>query len=289
MTGADPGIGEDRTFRLDRIADARTLPGSFEPPAGFDPAQHVLSGLAKTPYRHEVTLSIQGTIEQIRARLPASVATVEELPGGRRRPGRPNAGSASNCTPNGSTGCPRCSPRSTGRSSSSGQTNSATSSPPSPAGSRPPPGGSRPANNPDVLVVPDRQPQLTQLSGSRARADGCGRAVPADPPGEDLTPHGIATLGRCRTNRTTIRAGHWTTMSITPARRISAAMRAVIHRRPRRCLTAARLPSSPRQSYPARWARGAAADRIGSPQPTIGKTGRVFRDGPGGSARSAPR
>ena len=80
VTGADPGIGEDRTFRLDRIADARTLPGSFEPPAGFDPAQHVLSGLARTPYQHEVTLSIQGTIEQIRARLPASVAIMEELP-----------------------------------------------------------------------------------------------------------------------------------------------------------------------------------------------------------------
>ena len=80
VTGADPGIGEDRTFRLDRIADARTLPGSFEPPAGFDPAQHVLSALATTPYRHEVTLTIQGTIEQIRARLPVSVATVEEMP-----------------------------------------------------------------------------------------------------------------------------------------------------------------------------------------------------------------
>ena len=82
VTGADPGIGQDRTFRLDRIADTRTLPGSFKPPTGFDPAQHVLSGLAKTPYRHEVTLNIQGTIEQIRARLPASVATVEELPEG---------------------------------------------------------------------------------------------------------------------------------------------------------------------------------------------------------------
>jgi predicted DNA-binding transcriptional regulator YafY len=80
VTGADPGTGEDRTFRLDRIADARTLPGSFEPPAGFDPAQQVLSGLARTPYRHEVTLSIQGTIEQIRARLPASIAIVAELP-----------------------------------------------------------------------------------------------------------------------------------------------------------------------------------------------------------------
>ena len=80
VTGADPGIGEDRTFRLDRIADARILPGSFEPPAEFDPAQHVLSGLARTPYRHEVTLRIQGTIELIRTRLPASVAIVQELP-----------------------------------------------------------------------------------------------------------------------------------------------------------------------------------------------------------------
>ena len=80
VTGADPGLGEDRTFRLDRIADVRTLPGSFAPPPGFDPAQRVLSGLARTPYRHAVTLRIQGTIEQIRARLPASVAIVEELP-----------------------------------------------------------------------------------------------------------------------------------------------------------------------------------------------------------------
>jgi predicted DNA-binding transcriptional regulator YafY len=80
VTGADPGIGEDRTFRLDRIADARALPGSFEPPAGVDPAQHVLSGLAQAPYRHRVSVRIQGTAEQIRARLPASVATLEELP-----------------------------------------------------------------------------------------------------------------------------------------------------------------------------------------------------------------
>jgi predicted DNA-binding transcriptional regulator YafY len=80
VTGADPGIGEDRTFRLDRIADVRTRPGSFEPPEGFDPAQRVLSGLAAAPYQHEVTLRIQATVEQIRARLPASVAIIEELP-----------------------------------------------------------------------------------------------------------------------------------------------------------------------------------------------------------------
>ncbi|GAA2461800.1 YafY family protein [Streptomyces mauvecolor] len=80
VTGSDPAIGEDRTFRLDRIAEARILPGSFVPPAGIDPAQRVLSGLATAPYRHEVTLRIQGTAEQIRARLPAGLATLEELP-----------------------------------------------------------------------------------------------------------------------------------------------------------------------------------------------------------------
>ncbi|MEV6876154.1 YafY family protein [Amycolatopsis sp. NPDC051128] len=80
VTGADPAIGEDRTLRLDRIAGARTLPGSFEPPAGLDPAERVLSGLATAPYRHEVTLRIQGTTEQIRTRLPAGVAIVTEPP-----------------------------------------------------------------------------------------------------------------------------------------------------------------------------------------------------------------
>ncbi|MER8101155.1 YafY family protein [Kitasatospora sp. NPDC094016] len=75
---ADPETGQDRTFRLDRIADARPLPGSFEPPAGLDPAQRVLSGFAKAAYRYEVTLRIHGTVEQIRARLPAGVASIEE-------------------------------------------------------------------------------------------------------------------------------------------------------------------------------------------------------------------
>jgi len=91
VTGADPGIGEDRTLRLDRITDARILPGSFEPPAGLDPAQRVLSGFATAPYRHHVILRIQGTAEQVRARLPASLATVADAPpgpGGDQQTGR---------------------------------------------------------------------------------------------------------------------------------------------------------------------------------------------------------
>ncbi|GAA2307981.1 WYL domain-containing protein [Nonomuraea roseoviolacea subsp. roseoviolacea] len=78
VTGQDPRIGEDRTFRLDRIADARTLPGSFEAPVGPGPAQRVLSGFATAEYRHEVTLRIHGTVAQIRAQLPAGVASLEE-------------------------------------------------------------------------------------------------------------------------------------------------------------------------------------------------------------------
>ncbi|MEU2026813.1 YafY family protein [Streptomyces sp. NPDC016469] len=78
VTGKDAKIGEDRTFRLDRIADARTLPGSFEAPVGPGPAQRVLSALATAEYRHEVTLRIHGTVGQIRARLPASVASLEQ-------------------------------------------------------------------------------------------------------------------------------------------------------------------------------------------------------------------
>lgn len=78
VTGHDPRIAEDRTLRLDRIADARTLPGSFEAPADLDPARRVLSAFATAEYRHEVTLRIHGTAEQIRARLPAGVATLRE-------------------------------------------------------------------------------------------------------------------------------------------------------------------------------------------------------------------
>ncbi|MEU6770455.1 YafY family protein [Streptomyces sp. NPDC046759] len=78
VTGKDAQIGADRTFRLDRIADARTLPGSFEAPVGTGPAQRVLSAFATAEYRHEVTLRIHGTMGQIRAHLPASVASLEE-------------------------------------------------------------------------------------------------------------------------------------------------------------------------------------------------------------------
>ncbi|MET9297677.1 YafY family protein [Streptomyces sp. NPDC003077] len=82
VTGADSASDEIRTFRLDRIANARMLPGSFEVPEGFDPAARVLSGLAEVPYRHEVSLRVRGGVEEVRGLFPAGMVTVEELPGG---------------------------------------------------------------------------------------------------------------------------------------------------------------------------------------------------------------
>ncbi|MEU5623000.1 helix-turn-helix transcriptional regulator [Streptomyces tendae] len=76
VTGRDLSVGADRTFRLDRIHGARVLPGTFEPPPGPGPAERVLAALATAPYRHEVTVRVRGTAEEIRARLPRSVAVV---------------------------------------------------------------------------------------------------------------------------------------------------------------------------------------------------------------------
>ena len=79
VLGADPAVGEERTFRLDRIADARTLPGSFAPVVtADDAARRLLTGFASAPYRHEVVVWIEATAEQIRARLPAGVAVIGE-------------------------------------------------------------------------------------------------------------------------------------------------------------------------------------------------------------------
>ncbi|MEV8099231.1 YafY family protein [Kitasatospora sp. NPDC085879] len=79
VTGVDGATGEDRTFRLDRIADARTLPGSFEAPTeADDPAQRLLSRFAEAAYRHEVVVRVRGTVEQVRARFPVGMASVAD-------------------------------------------------------------------------------------------------------------------------------------------------------------------------------------------------------------------
>jgi len=90
VTGADSASGEVRTFRLDRIQAAAVQPGTFEVPAGFDPAATVLSGLAEVPRLHEVSVRVQATAEQVRARFsrrdrhrPRGAARARARPGGR--------------------------------------------------------------------------------------------------------------------------------------------------------------------------------------------------------------
>jgi predicted DNA-binding transcriptional regulator YafY len=92
----DPAIGEERTFRLDRIVGARTLPGSFELAEGGlaegegdsdeDPAQSLLDSFATANYRYEVAIRVQGTVDQIRARFPAGVALIQPEAGASGKP-----------------------------------------------------------------------------------------------------------------------------------------------------------------------------------------------------------
>ncbi|MBQ0884004.1 WYL domain-containing protein [Streptomyces sp. RM72] len=92
VTGRDLSAGAERTFRLDRVRGARVLPGTFEPPPGPGPAERVLTALATAPYRHAVTVRVQGTAEEIRTRLPASVAIVAAEAGGGAPAGADRAG-----------------------------------------------------------------------------------------------------------------------------------------------------------------------------------------------------
>jgi predicted DNA-binding transcriptional regulator YafY len=79
VTGADSARGANRTFRVDRISTARVLPGTFTVPEGFAAAEQVLSGLARTPYRHRITLRVQAPIGVVRSALPLSLATLQQV------------------------------------------------------------------------------------------------------------------------------------------------------------------------------------------------------------------
>lgn len=72
---------EERTFRVDRIRTARSMPGSFVPPQQIDAAGRLLDLFVDADYRWQVVLRIRETEERIRAKLPRSVARLERLDG----------------------------------------------------------------------------------------------------------------------------------------------------------------------------------------------------------------
>jgi predicted DNA-binding transcriptional regulator YafY len=82
VTGRDGKTGEVRTFRVDRIGEALLSGVSFDPPADFDPVQHVTRSLAAVPYAHEIEVVLATTLENARRRIPPTVATLAETEGG---------------------------------------------------------------------------------------------------------------------------------------------------------------------------------------------------------------
>lgn len=85
VPGADPGAGQLRTLRLDRITAPALRSGTFEVPDGFDATAHVLGTVTRTPWRHAVSVLVDGTAAEVSARLPAGLATVDAVADGRVR------------------------------------------------------------------------------------------------------------------------------------------------------------------------------------------------------------
>jgi predicted DNA-binding transcriptional regulator YafY len=79
VTGADSASGEVRTFRLDRVAHVTVSDSVFEVPTGFDPAAQVLAGIARTPWRYQVSVRVRGDTEDLRSRLPRGIAAFEPV------------------------------------------------------------------------------------------------------------------------------------------------------------------------------------------------------------------
>src|SRR5580693_3367995 len=82
VTGRDGTSGELRTFRVDRVREALLSGVSFDPPADFDPVQHVTRSLAAVPYAHEIEVVLATTLENAKRRIPPTVATLAETEGG---------------------------------------------------------------------------------------------------------------------------------------------------------------------------------------------------------------
>ncbi len=67
---------------MDRVAGAGHTERGFQVPGGFDPVAHVVGSLSAVPYRHEVRVLLETTLEEAAARIPAATATLSETSGG---------------------------------------------------------------------------------------------------------------------------------------------------------------------------------------------------------------
>lgn len=74
VNGYDHHRGRLRNFRLDRIGEITTTSATFQAPDDFDPVAHLVESLAAVPYRWQVEVQLDTTMEEARAVLPRSVA-----------------------------------------------------------------------------------------------------------------------------------------------------------------------------------------------------------------------
>jgi len=73
-----------RTFRADRITSA-TIGAPAEPPEpGFDPVAHVVRMLARLPWAWEIEAHVDAPLEELTARVPATLAELSADGGGTR-------------------------------------------------------------------------------------------------------------------------------------------------------------------------------------------------------------
>lgn len=69
-----------RTFRLDRIASVHVTTFRFTPRPAPDAAEFVQQAITRSGYRHQVEVVIGAPVDDVRARIPATVGTVKPAP-----------------------------------------------------------------------------------------------------------------------------------------------------------------------------------------------------------------
>jgi len=79
LTGHDTVRQEVRTFRLDRVTAATPRPAVFTVPENFRPQYEVHGALARTPWRHLVSVIVNADAHAVQSRLPVGLATITPL------------------------------------------------------------------------------------------------------------------------------------------------------------------------------------------------------------------
>jgi predicted DNA-binding transcriptional regulator YafY len=82
LAALDQSSADIRTFRVDRILSAKLGPESVVVPPEFDAVAFVSRSLARVPWRWEIELVADASIDQVRRDIPATVAELQERPDG---------------------------------------------------------------------------------------------------------------------------------------------------------------------------------------------------------------